>query len=401
MAGHQSPAMESSSDRNLPATQQKLDKAKKDGQAPRSRDLTNLAVLGAGSFSVVLLTPTVFDRLQLALTQQLRFDASTLQDTGSMMERAQDMGVLGLVICLVFAVLVSAAAVVSTLASGGWIASLKPITPDFSRINPLSGLGNLFSKQQLFNTAKLSLLTAIMCFVTWIFLRDSLQRVTSLVMQPSVMALRDLGDWLVSGVSTMLLVVFAAAVVDVPLQGFFMRSRLKMSHEEVKQEHKNSEGNPHTKGKIRQRAREIANRASVAKVPQADFILMNPTHYAVALRYDEVNMAAPQVISKGSDLMAMKIRDIAKEHGIPVLKSPVLARALYAHGELDQPIPSTLFNAVAQVLAYVWRLKAAMRGEAAMPGELPVPTVPPELDPHDPAALAAKASKATKVEGVN
>jgi len=304
------------------------------------------------------------------------------------------MGGLGLLICLVFALLVGAAAVVSAIASGGWIASLKPITPDFSRINPLNGLGNLFSKQQLFNTVKLAFLTAIMCFVTWIFLRDSLQRVTSLVMQPSTMALRDLGDWLVSGVTTMLLVVFAAAVVDVPLQGFFLRSRLKMSHEEVKQEHKNAEGSPHIKSKIRQRAREIANRASVAKVPQADFILMNPTHYAVALRYDEINMAAPQVISKGSDLLAMRIRDIAKQHDIPILQSPVLARALYAHADLDKPIPTSLFNAVAQVLAYVYRLKAALRGEAAMPGTLPEPTVPPELDPHNPAALAAKAEKA-------
>jgi len=390
--------MDSSSDRQLPATARKLQQAKDDGQAPRSRDLANLAVLGAGATAVVLLTPAVFQRLQLAMIDQLHFDAATLQTPTNMVDRMQDMTMLGLLISLVFAMLVGAAAVASAIASGGWIASLKPITPDLSRLNPLTGLTNLVSKQQMFNIAKLSVLTAIMFFVTWIFLRDSLQRVTSLVMQPSAMALRDLGDWLVSGVSTMLLVVFAAAVVDVPLQGFFMRSRLKMSHEEVKQEHKNSEGSPHIKSKIRQRAREIANRASVAKVPQADFVLMNPTHYAVALRYAEGVMDAPQVISKGSDLLAMKIRDIAKEHNIPVLQSPVLARALYAHADLDKPIPSALFNAVAQVLAYVYRLKAALRGEAQMPGEVPVPVVPPELDPHDPAAGLAKAGKVKAAE---
>ncbi|WPB57752.1 EscU/YscU/HrcU family type III secretion system export apparatus switch protein [Xylophilus sp. GOD-11R] len=385
--------MSADADRQLPATEQKLQKARDDGQAPRSRDLANLAVLGAGAFAVVLLTPTAFERLKLALIQQLRFDASTLAQTDTMMNRAQDMGSLGLMMALLFAVLVGAAAVVSTIGSGGWITSLKPITPDFSRLNPISGLGNLVSKQQLFNIAKLSVLTAILFFVTWIFLRDSMQRVTSLVMQPSAMALRDLGDWLISGVSSMMLVVFAAAVVDVPLQTFFHKSRLKMSHEEVKQEHKNAEGNPHIKSKIRQRAREIANRASVSKVPEADFILMNPTHYAVALRYDEINMNAPHVISKGSDMLAMRIRDIAREHDIPVLQSPVLARALYAHADLDQAIPSTLFNAVAQVLAYVYRLKAAMRGEAAMPGTLPELDVPPELDPHNPAAAAARARK--------
>lgn len=160
-----------------------------------------------------------------------------------------------------------------------------------------------------------------------------------------------------------------------------------MSHEEVKREHKESDGNPQLKSRMRQRAREIADGASIAAVPKADFVVMNPTHYAVALRYDEANMGAPQVVSKGTDLLALKIRDIAKEHDIPVLQSPMLARALYAHAELDQPIPGQLYAAVAQVLAYVYRLKAAMRGAGVMPNALPDPQVPPELDPHSPQAL--------------
>jgi len=154
-----------------------------------------------------------------------------------------------------------------------------------------------------------------------------------------------------------------------------------MSHEEVKQEHKESDGNPHIKGRIRQKQREIADRASVSAVPKADFVVMNPTHYAVALKYDEKTMSAPQVISRGTDLIAMKIRDVAKEHNVPVLQSPMLARALYAHAELDQAIPATLYTAVAQVLAYVYRLKAALRGEGRMPDSLVEPFVPPELDP--------------------
>ena len=121
--------------------------------------------------------------------------------------------------------------------------------------------------------------------------------------------------------------------------------------------------------------------ASVTAVPKADFVVMNPTHYAVALRYDENSMNAPQVISKGTDLIAMKIRDLAKQHAVPVLESPMLARALYAHAELDQPIPAALYTAVAQILAYVYRLKAALRGEGRMPDEQPDPQVPPELDP--------------------
>jgi flagellar biosynthetic protein FlhB len=125
----------------------------------------------------------------------------------------------------------------------------------------------------------------------------------------------------------------------------------------------------------------MANGNSVSAVPKADFVLMNPTHFAVAIRYDEKTMGAPQVISKGADLLAMKIRDIAKNHNIPVLQSPMLARALYTNAELDREIPASLFTAVAQVLAYIYKLKAALRGDGPMPGELQQPFVPPELDP--------------------
>jgi flagellar biosynthetic protein FlhB len=137
------------------------------------------------------------------------------------------------------------------------------------------------------------------------------------------------------------------------------------------------------KNQRRQKAREIAQRKSVQAVPKADFILMNPTHYAVAIQYDEKTMSAPRVISKGADLLALKIRDVAKAHEVPVLQSPVLARALYAHAELDQDIPASLFTAVAQVLAYIYRLRAALRGEGPMPGEVPQPAVPAGLDPHE------------------
>lgn len=152
---------------------------------------------------------------------------------------------------------------------------------------------------------------------------------------------------------------------------------LKMSHQEVKQEHKESEGSPEVKGKIRQKQREMAHRASINRVPTADFVVTNPTHYSVALRYDEHTMAAPQVVAMGADLVALKIREVAKAHQVPVLESPMLARALYAHAELDQTIPAQLYTAVAQVLAYVYRLKASLRGQAPAPGALVQPHVPP------------------------
>jgi flagellar biosynthetic protein FlhB len=254
--------------------------------------------------------------------------------------------------------------------------------PDFSRLSPLKGFGNLFSKKKLVDTAKMLLITSILFVVAGIFLRNGLQTVASLVLQPSTSAIAHLTQWITGGLGLMLIVIFLAALVDVPLQSFLHKDQMKMSHQEMKQEGKESDGNPQLKGKMRQRQRDLAQGGSVNAVPKADFVVMNPTHFAVAIQYDEKTMSAPRVISKGADLMAMKIRDIAKHHAIPVLQSPMLARALYANAEIDQDIPSTLYTAVAQVLAYVYRLRAALRGEGPMPGEVPQPFVPPELDPH-------------------
>ncbi len=373
--------MESSQEKSLPATERKLQKTREDGQGARSRDLSHLAILGAGTGCLMVWTPELMEHMQRAMGQQLSFDAATVMATGSMLTRLQDMVLVGMVASLVFAVLTGGAALLSAIGAGGWIFSAKPITPQFSRLNPISGAANLFSKQQMANVAKMVLMTAILSFVAWNFMGNSIDRVAKLVLQPSPLALRDVAQWLISGTSLLLLVVFLAAVIDVPLQAYFFKSRLKMSHEEVKQEHKESDGNPHTKGRIRQRQREMADRASVGAVPKADFVVMNPTHYAVALKYDEQTMSAPQVIARGTDLIALKIRDLAGTHGVPVLQSPMLARALYAHAELDQAIPATLYTAVAQVLAYVYRLKAALRGEGKMPEALVQPHVPPELDP--------------------
>lgn len=374
--------MESTSqDRNLPASQRKLERAREDGQVTRSRDLSHLAVLGAGGLGILALAPMMLQQLKLQMGRQLRFDASVMTDPMDMLNRLGQMVGIGLVGCTVFAAIVSVAAVLSTVGAGGWVASLKPITPDFSRVNPLAGFGRLFTKDKLSETVKMTFITVVLIALGAVYLSSSLASLAMLVLQPSTMALEHLTDWLTRGMGLLLLVVLLVAMVDVPLQNFLHKSRLKMSHQEVKQEGKESDGNPHMKGKRRQRQREISQGNSIRAVPKADFVLMNPTHFAVAIRYDDKTMRAPQVVSKGADLLAFKIRDIAKDHSIPVLQSPMLARALYANAELDQDIPSSLYTAVAQVLAYIYRLKAALRGDGPMPGEPPQPDVPPELDP--------------------
>ncbi len=373
--------MESSQDRNLPATERKLQKARTDGQAARSRDLSHLAILGMGAVAMLILAPRLMDQLRLDIATQLSFDAATVKSPGTMLTRLQAMTGTGLIASVIFALLTGGAALLSAVGAGGWVLSLKPITPEFNRLNPLKGAANVFSKQQMTNVAKMVLMTAILTFVSWKYMGNSIEEMATLVLQPSASSIAHVARWMTVGMGLLLLVVFMAALVDVPLQAIFFRQQLKMTHEEVKQEHKESDGNPELKGRMRQRARDIADRASVVAVPKADFVVMNPTHYAVALKYED-GMSAPQVIAKGTDLVAMRIRDLAKSHAVPVLQSPRLARALYAHADLDQPIPATLYSAVAQVLAYVYRLKAAMRGEGQMPGEVPEPHVPDELDPQ-------------------
>ena len=374
--------MESSSqDRNLPASERKLKKARDDGQVARSRDLSHLAVLGTGALSLMVLAPMMFAQLKLHLGRQLAFDANVLTQPQAMLTRLQDMALIGLLGCLVFALITMTVAVLSTVAAGGWVASLKPITPDFSRLNPLKGLGQMFTKEKFSEVVKMSFIAAMLITLGTVYLSNSLHSLAMLVLQPSTAALQHLTEWLTSGMGLLLLVILLVAMVDVPLQRFLHGSRMKMSQQEMKQEHKESDGNPEMKGRQRQRQREISQGNSIGAVPRADFVLMNPTHFAVAIRYDDKTMRAPQVVSKGADLLAMKIRDIAKQHAIPVLQSPMLARALYANAELDEDIPASLYTAVAQVLAYIYRLKAALRGDGPMPGEAPQPFVPPELDP--------------------
>jgi flagellar biosynthetic protein FlhB len=375
--------MESGSqDRNLPASQRKLQKARDDGQVSRSEDLTHLAVLGVGSLAILVLAPRLFEHLRLDMGRQLSFDAGTLKSTLTVLTRLNDAVTVGLAGCAAFAALVISAVILSSVAAGGWVASLKPLMPDFTRLNPLSGFANLVSKKKLITTAKMLLITSILFSIAGVFLRNGLVSIAALELQPSQSAVALLTQWITGGLGLMLLVLLLAAMVDVPLQSFLHKGEMKMSFQEVKQEGKENDGNPQMKQKIRQKMRDLANKSSVTAVPKADFVVMNPTHFAVAIQYDDKTMSAPRVISKGADLMALKIRDIAKNHSIPVLQSPMLARALYANAELDRDIPSALYTAVAQVLAYVYRLRAAMKGEGPMPDEVPQPFVPPELDPQ-------------------
>lgn len=371
----------SSQDKNLPATPQRLKKARDDGQVARSKDLSNLAVLGGGMLVLFGLAPTGFARMRDTLAGQLRFDNASVRTPELMLQRLSDNAAQALIVYLPLGLLVIALAVVALIAAGSVALSTKPIEPKLSNISPLSGFKRLFSRQQVVETFKLVGITTVVLIVAGQFIAGHAEAFATLLMRPLETGIGQLAQWLAMGVGLLLLVIGVVAAIDVPTQRFLHKHRLRMSHDEIKREHKEAEGDPHVKSQRRARQRQLAQRQSIRAVPKADLVVMNPTHYAVALRYDDATMTAPRVIAKGTDLLALKIRDVAKANAVPVLQSPMLARALYAHAEIDQEIPGALYTAVAQVLAWVYQFKAAMNGQGRMPAD-PQPQVPPELDPH-------------------
>ena len=366
-------------DRQLPATERKIRKAREEGQVARSRELGHLTVLGVGGVALAALAPFVSAWSARILEQGLRFDARTLADPQSMSATLSALVVQALWLVVPLGTGVAFAALAASVLAGGWNFTWKAMAPQFQRLDPIAGIGRLFSGQQLVEALKAVALASVLFAIGGFYLQSSLPRFAGLLGLPLPAALASAADVLLGGLALLGFALLLFALIDVPLQRQMLLRRLRMSHEEVKKEFKDIEGNLEIKAKIRARMRALANRRMLAAVPGADIVVMNPTHYAVALKYDEARMAAPRVVAKGADLLALRIRDIAREAGVPVLQAAPLARALYAHAEVDREIPAALFSAVAQVLAWVFQLRQASGRGATPPA--PVPEVPPELDP--------------------
>jgi len=375
-------ATQDAQDRNLPASPRRLEKAREEGQVARSRDLGHFAAVAAGGAVMMLFAPTLTDALAQMLRRALHFNVRSVAEPALMGERLAELAQTLIWVALPIGLLMAAVAVASGVASGGWVWSWKALGPKFDKFNPLTGLARMASKQQLVDTLKASLLALLLGGTGAFYLRAHLDEFGGVLALPLPAALSQAGHTLLAGLALLLLLLAAFALVDVPLQRHLHRNRLKMSRQELKQEHKETEGNVEVKSKVKARMREMANRRMLTAVPKADMVVMNPTHYAVALKYDETKMNAPRVVAKGADLMALRIRDTAKGAQVPVLEAPALARALYAHADIDREVPAALFAAVAQVLAYVYQLRAALLGQAPMPLALPELQVPAELDPH-------------------
>jgi flagellar biosynthetic protein FlhB len=372
----------SAQDKNLPASKRRLEKARDDGQVARSRDLGHFAAIAAGSGLVAAGAPHVAAVLREALAASLRFDGVQALAAGAMSRRLGDLTATWAWAALPFGAAMIAIAIAVGFAMSGWTWTLKPLGPKFEVLDPFAGMRRVFSKQQLINAVKASGLALVVGTIGAVWLKGHVMEFAGILALPLPAAIAAASGVMVGGLVLLLVALALFAAIDVPLQLRLHAERLKMSHQELKQEHKELEGNVEIKNKVRARMREMTKRRMMAAVPKADLVVMNPTHYAVALKYDDKTMTAPRVVAKGADLLALRIRELAEESKVPVLEAPVLARALYAHAELDREIPARLFAAVAQVLAYVYQLRAALAGKGVMPLALPVLDVPAELDPH-------------------
>lgn len=348
-------------------TARRLEKSREEGQVARSRELTTFVILFGGVLMLWSLGSTLYNNLGLMMEQAFSFERLQISEPGPMLQNVLELGQAALISLLpLFAVMLLLALVAPALL-GGWVVSTKAMAPKFEKLNPIKGLKRIFSTQALAELGKAIAKTVLVGSVLTLFLwqqRQSFMRLMSLEVKQALgeaMGLAALACLL------MILTLIVVVAFDVPYQMFTHKKKLRMSKEEVKREHKETEGDPFVKGKIRQQQQAMARRRMMADVPKADVIITNPTHYAVALQYDEHGMGAPKVIAKGTELVAQKIRELGDEHQVPRLEAPALARALYAHVDLGHEIPAALYTAVAEVLAWAFQLKRARQGIAVMP----------------------------------
>jgi flagellar biosynthesis protein FlhB len=380
-------AEDSDAERTEPASEKRLRQAREDGDIPRSREVATFTVLMTAGASLWMLGGGVVNKLSSVLERGLSLDREQVYNPHVLIERIlADVGGV-LLACLPLAGAVMLMMLASPMLIGGWNFSAKAFTPNFGKLNPMRGLGNMVSTNALVELLKAVAKTLLVGAVAWFVVMSQKDAVIGLVVEPFGTAAPHLGSLLAKAFLTIVGALGAIAILDGPYQMWHYADKLKMTRQEVIQESKESDGNPQIKGKIRQMQREMAQKRMMSNVPTADVVVTNPTHFAVALKYADGQRGAPRVVAKGTDEVAAKIREIAKENKVAMLEAPALARALYKHTDIDDEIPEALYSAVAEVLAYVYQLRAYSKGTLDQypdrPKKLPVP---PEMDPFNPAS---------------
>ncbi|SEI23935.1 flagellar biosynthesis protein FlhB [Pseudomonas fuscovaginae UPB0736] len=371
---------ESGQDKTEDPTEKRKKDSREKGEIARSKELNTLVVMLAGAGGLLVFGGALAQemgelmRLNFTLSREVvldqRYMAIFLLQSGKLAILAVQPILLTLLI----------AAFVGPISLGGWLFAAGSMAPKFSRMNPLSGLKRMFSTKSLVELLKALAKFVIVLLVALSVLSADIDDLVRIAHEPLEMAIihsLQLVGWSALWMSLGLLLI---AAVDVPVQLWESHKKLLMTKQEVRDEHKDQEGRPEVKQRIRQLQREMSQRRMMAAIPQADVVITNPTHYAVALKYDSEKGGAPMLLAKGNDFLALKIREIAVEHEIMLLESPALARSIYYSTELEQEIPAGLYLAVAQVLAYVYQIRQYRAGKGRRPDplkdDLPIP---PEL----------------------
>jgi flagellar biosynthetic protein FlhB len=376
-------AEESDLEKTESASPRKIEKAREAGDIPRSRELATFAILAAATAGFWMVGQSLYIHLRQQMQESLSFKSAPQLDPEQLIiNYAKSM--FDLVVTFApFIGIMMLTALITPLLIGGWSFTAGNLAPKFSKLNPISGLAKIISINSLVELIKAIAKVIFICFAAWYLIESHLIEVMSLMSMPIEVGGAHQMELILLSLSVLVGTLAVITMIDVPYQLWSYNKKLKMTKQEVKDEAKESEGNPEIKAKIRQQQREMARRRMMTKVPTADVVITNPTHYAVALQYPENSNSAPIVVAKGVDDIAMIIRELATEHQVMIVEAPPLARALYTITDLDEEIPPTLYNAVAQILAYVFQLRMSKDSGDSEPDFPELLELPKGLDPYD------------------
>ncbi|MAJ39649.1 MAG: flagellar biosynthesis protein FlhB [Pseudoalteromonadaceae bacterium] len=370
-------AEDSGQEKTEEPTSKKLEDAKKKGQIARSKELGTMFVLIFSAISLLLYGPEIGKGLYNIMGRMLSLNRSETYDTTKMFAVWSEVASALLFPVAMFVLIIVIAAFIGNTLLGGFNFSWEAAAPKPSKMSPMKGFKRMFGPQAAIELVKSILKFALVAIFAVFLIQTFFDEILHLSIEsaPSnIIHALEILSWMFLGLSCTLVII---AAIDAPYQSYNHNKQLKMTMQEIKDEYKNSEGDPQIKARIRQTQRQMSQRRMMQDVPDADVIVTNPTHYSVALKYDTERAGAPIVLAKGIDEMAMQIRKIAKGNEVPIVESPMLTRALYHTAEIGQQIPDQLFTAVAQVLAYVFQLKRFKKGRGKRPiplkSKLPIP----------------------------
>lgn len=367
---------ESGADKSEDPTEKRVRESREKGQVARSKELNTLAVMLAGTGGLLLIADKLAGAMLNIMSGSFTLSRDMIMDDQMMGRLFMFSGHLALQAMMPLLLVLLVASILGPIALGGWLFSAKSMAPKASRMNPGAGLKRMFSAKALVELLKALAKFSIVLMVALAVLKSNEQQLLTIVHEPLEGAIKHavlIVGWSALWMSCGLIFI---ALVDVPFQLWDNKQKLMMTKQEVRDEYKDSEGKPEVKQRIRQLQREMTERRMMQAVPQADVIITNPTHFAVALKYDAAKGSAPLMLAKGADFTALKIREIAQEHNVMLLESPALARAVYYSTDIDQEIPAGLYMAVAQVLAYVYQIRQFQAGRGKRPDplkDLPIP----------------------------